>query len=81
MHGQTYEKEDLHRSAKTVLHERKPSEAWFRIWGLQMIKENVQYVSLTFLRRHSSDWLVERCFLTPRLNGAVYKHFLRNILS
>jgi len=37
MHGETYEKEDLHRNAKTVLHGRKPSEAWFTIWGLQKI--------------------------------------------
>ena len=38
MHGQTYENEDLHCNAKTVSHERKPSEVWFTIWGLQKIK-------------------------------------------
>ena len=31
MQGQTYEKEDPHRNAETVLHESKPSEAWFTI--------------------------------------------------
>lgn len=77
MHGQTYVKEDLHRNSKTVLHERKPSEAWFTIWGLQKIKENVQSVPLAFPCRNCRDRLAGRYFLTPRLTGAVYNHFFR----
>lgn len=67
-------KVNLHHSTKTIWHEHRPSDAWFLNCGLLKVSTLNVHAGI------AGDRLLWIYLFPPRLTGAVYHDFVRNVL-